>query len=475
MGLNEDSFLKTISLYKQGMSQNEISQAVGRPRRTIRRWIATYKETLPTEAIVAEPKPSASTKEPLGDKFILTSYVYGSSINTKALASMQAFAKAGYAVMVMPISLSGTAKMEHTSSRLPQLPDGVEWLINREIKNDLFTILNLVGVRQTYGHLKSVSDNYIVPSHYFEVVSTPSVFLDAVKYVITTGTCSDTHALYAHSQVGFQQKKRHRCGFLKIEKGVVEQHTFEDYDKKVDAFILGDVHLPYVSQDFFLNFIERLEEDKPSTVILHDYFDLAPISHHTYSSVEATLNRECLAKHFRNIKAQHSMLMSICMNHNVKPIIVSSNHDVHFIKGLLDRPLDKLHSKDEFELYFKLGTEFFVNGKKPVEAVLASLNVEASAIDIIDANNRFNVNGYNLQYHGDSGVNGSKWASSGISKLGVKAVVGHSHSASRIDDVLTVGTSSRLDLGYNAKGLSSWSDCNVLVRGNNAHHVIKLT
>lgn len=78
----------------------------------------------------------------------------------------------------------------------------------------------------------------------------------------------------------------------------------------------------------------------------------------------------------------------------------------------------------------------------------------------------FIVKGIELGYHGDRGPNGSRGSRTAYGRIGVKSVIGHSHSPGIRNGCYQVGTNSRLRLGYNS-GPSGWlhTDCIVYPNG----------
>jgi hypothetical protein len=75
------------------------------------------------------------------------------------------------------------------------------------------------------------------------------------------------------------------------------------------------------------------------------------------------------------------------------------------------------------------------------------------------------ISGIECGMHGDKGPNGSRGNIRGFGKIGVKSVIGHSHTPGVIDGVYQVGTSSRLRLEYSG-GPSSWMHCHCLIYPN---------
>jgi hypothetical protein len=83
----------------------------------------------------------------------------------------------------------------------------------------------------------------------------------------------------------------------------------------------------------------------------------------------------------------------------------------------------------------------------------------------------FVVMGIELGYHGDRGPNGSRGSIGGFTRIGVKTVIGHSHSPGIRDGVYQVGLNSHYGLEYRS-GPSSWLQTDCLVYANGKRTLI---
>ena len=84
----------------------------------------------------------------------------------------------------------------------------------------------------------------------------------------------------------------------------------------------------------------------------------------------------------------------------------------------------------------------------------------------------FSVNGFELNNHGDIGVNGSRGSINQYKRMATKMVNLHTHSPAREDGVLYGGTSTILRVGYNV-GASNWYNSDVIIhKDKKAQHII---
>ena len=85
----------------------------------------------------------------------------------------------------------------------------------------------------------------------------------------------------------------------------------------------------------------------------------------------------------------------------------------------------------------------------------------------------YSVEGIELSMHGDRGPNGARGARKAFDKVGVRSIVGHSHSPGITGGVYQVGTSSRYDLEY-ASGPSSWLHTHCVVYRNGKRSLLNV-
>jgi hypothetical protein len=148
-----------------------------------------------------------------------------------------------------------------------------------------------------------------------------------------------------------------------------------------------------------------------------------------------------------------------------KTIVVESNHDLALLRWLKDADWRDDPVNAEFMLEAQLECVRAVNrGEESfsiLEWVIQRKGVPPD-IQFLRQDESFTVNGIEFGLHGHLGANGSRGHPRQFTKLGPRMVTGHTHSASILDGVYTVGTSSLLDLGYNV-GPSSWSHTHCVV------------
>lgn len=83
------------------------------------------------------------------------------------------------------------------------------------------------------------------------------------------------------------------------------------------------------------------------------------------------------------------------------------------------------------------------------------------------------IKGVEVGYHGHRGPDGARGTRGAFGKVGVKTVIGHSHSPGIKDGVYQVGTSSRLGLEY-VQGPSSWLHTHCVIYRNGKRSLINI-
>ena len=78
-----------------------------------------------------------------------------------------------------------------------------------------------------------------------------------------------------------------------------------------------------------------------------------------------------------------------------------------------------------------------------------------------------------LSLHGDKGPNGARGSRSNLKRIGVKTIIGHSHSPGIDGGCYQTGTSTPLRLDYN-KGPSSWLNCHCVLYANGKRSLLPI-
>lgn len=234
--------------------------------------------------------------------------------------------------------------------------------------------------------------------------------------------------------------------------------------KEIDAAILGDIHFGEHDQevlDITLN--DLFVKLNPCQVALHDVFDGHSISHHDRKDAFAQYKKELNGKNDLGVEIEN-MLKGLEPFSKYKTIIVKSNHDVFLDRWLTDVDWRKEKTMKNSICYMKYATLLLEDVAQ--QGVIPYVIKERYPNMItLGLNDTYKVNGWELGQHGHVGASGSRGSVNQFRRLNTKMIVGHSHTCSRKDGVMSVGTSTHLRVGYN-NGPSSWAQCHAILHKN---------
>lgn len=309
------------------------------------------------------------------------------------------------------------------------------------------------------------------------------------KFLATTGAV--TLPNYTDSRAGKKGEFHHTYGFIIIEcknddtfylrqVSASPDGSFCDLVFRVDGgtinviqeipcFILGDIHAANINRDVFKKTLSFFSKVRPHNVILHDLLDGESISHHD--------KRDPVKCYAKLVSGKSSLANELKLTDSIlnellpyNPVVVSSNH-----QDWVDRWINEQDWKKDLEnspLYMEL-TLARLSGKASKGAY--AYHVEKTfgdSVKYLDRDDSFKIMGWELANHGDKGFNGSKGNLTQYSKLSTKVIVGDYHQPGRRLGALSVGTYSKLRMGYNV-GPSSWVNGGALIHPNGkAQHIL---
>lgn len=300
------------------------------------------------------------------------------------------------------------------------------------------------------------------------------------KILMTTGAITKPN--YTDTKSGKKGEFHHSYGFVVAELDgdyfhvrqvtASEDGSFYDLNVLVDdcvivenqtaeAMIFGDVHIGDHDEEALSLSIDIAKKLKVDHVVLHDIFNGKSISPHDSKSPFELLRKE--QEGLDDLLSEISDVIDFFeQNSDIDFIVVRSNHDIWLDRWLNDTDWRKSNNKMS---YLKLASEMAsdTEGKGALNVILRINNV--SNAYCLDLDESFNVNGFELGIHGHQGAGGSRGSMIQFKNLNTKNVTGHSHVPRRMNGALSVGTLTKLRLGYN-KGLSAWMQSNVIIHSN---------
>jgi hypothetical protein len=100
-------------------------------------------------------------------------------------------------------------------------------------------------------------------------------------------------------------------------------------------------------------------------------------------------------------------------------------------------------------------------------------HLRADQFRFLERDESYVVAGIELGMHGDKGPNGSRGSARNLARIGVKSVIGHTHSPQIFEGCYQVGTSTKLKLEYTS-GPSSWLNTHCVVYASGKRSLINV-
>ena len=325
------------------------------------------------------------------------------------------------------------------------------------------------------------------------------------KMMMTTGACTVQN--YSDSKAGKIGEFHHTIGARIVEIRADVFHTreinalrdgsFIDLDWEylpdgtrrpaapAEALSMGDWHYgvtdPKVIDATFGYEGSMCQVLKPKVLIWDDLLDQYARNHHDRNNPFKNIvmaeddeyDRDNLEHEVMGACLEVNYLTGEASNHlgeRVKSVINSSNHDEALTRWVLEGDW----KKDPVNARFYLETALrMANAAKMTETghstpqafhVWAQEHCDEDIV-LLGRNQSFMRKNVELGMHGDVGPNGSRGSAMNIAKIGVKTIIGHSHSPCIIDGCYQKGTSTYLSLHYTG-GPSSWMQTHCVLYAN---------
>ena len=310
------------------------------------------------------------------------------------------------------------------------------------------------------------------------------------KLILTTGAITIPN--YTDTSIGKKSEFHHQLAFVVVElddeifhvrqvsadsKGnfydlvyCVKSGEVYVYKEQIPAIIFGDLHL-YEDDEIAVNTsFDMAKLLNPEKIFLHDLVNGHSVSHHEQKDPFILMQREedgswSLQKELDNIVSWFGKYPEYNF------ISVQSNHNEFIDRWLRNEDWRKSKNKKLF-LEFANVT---ANGLSPKGIIAYYLQDKVKNLYSLALDESYNLLGWELGIHSHVGVHGSKSSPTQLKNLPVKTITGHSHVPQRTDGSLTVGTLTKLRVGYN-RGASGWLHSNVIIypNGKASHiHIIK--
>jgi len=475
----------------------QLATFIGKSRRTVSNWLKQLNMT-ETSEVKSEQFEEAKSKQldKTKKRFIITWAQNNTPVHKKFLANIEAYAdfiNAEISVIAgryrNPTSLvqSRSIKESWKDELLPYLDANRHYIhkfvsIMADIKIQPTATNPMTGLRGMSGLNSCIIGS---PKVHMEVV--PVLDSSRPKIMMTTGAVTNKN--YTDSTSGKKGEFHHTFGFVIVEidgddrfyARQITANTNGDFtdlfykvkdrqiipNNKIEAIILGDVHVGDTDPVVLRTTTELMSKLKPKYTVLHDLFNGSSINHHEADNPIIQYRKEIT--NANSLKTEiDNMLEWIDSMKQYNLVVVRSNHD-----DFLDRWILKADWKKDVKnsLEYMTYTKLLLENKAPKGLIPYIIDQKFPDVKTLGIDESFKVKNWELGAHGDLGSNGSRSSILQYRQLSSKIIVGHYHSPQRKDGALSVGTSTKLRIGYN-KGASSWMNSHVIIHEDGkAQHI----
>ena len=473
----------------------------GKSERTVRKWCKKLgfkekQEVEPEQYTKAKAKQHSDEKK----RFIISWAQNNTPVHKKLLRNIEAYADFIDAEILViagryrnPTSIwsQNNQNEEHWGEEVQPYLDA-----NRHDVHRFVSIMSDIKVQPTAVNpmtgMQALSgvNSCIFGSPKVQLEMIPVLEGNKPKIMLTTGAV--TMKNYTDAKAGKVGEFHHTFGFAIVEikddeTFFVRQVTADDKSgnftdliyqvhdgsisqiNSIAAAVLGDLHYGHHDQQVIETTLKFLDKVKPNHVVLHDVFDGDSISHHQMKDPFIQYGKEITRTNDLE-KEVNTMMVGLEPFEKFKNVvIVRSNHDDFLDRWLKNEDWKKQPTYKNSRLYMKYSDILLEQyGKDPynVKGVIPTLiNEKFPKFKTLGRSASYRVKGWELGQHGDIGSSGSKGSLQQFRKLNTKIIVGHYHKPERKDGALSVGTSTRLRVGYN-QGASQWLQSHVIIHND---------
>lgn len=359
-----------------------------------------------------------------------------------------------------------------------------------DIKTQPTASAPLQGFETLTGHKSAIIGH---PKLQTRAVPTPQSKM--AKLLMTTGAVTEKN--YIPSKAGKKGEHHHTFGACVVEVSgkkfhlrrinAVRDGSFCDLDGEyradgyktglsIAALVMGDTHQKFIDPKVEAATFGRggiVATLRPGKLVWHDVYDQYNGNHHHRGEVFINY-----AKHrFGHTNLRTELEQTFAFVDRVAPpgvenIFVPSNHPdalARWIKETDPRqdPENCVFWAETFQAMCA-ATRWTESGGRTIDpfAYWGQRMLKKAQARFPGRNDSVLIRGIDVNHHGDAGPNGARGTAKSFTKIGVKSIIGHSHTPGEENGVIQVGTNSRLDLEYQ-RGPSSWmhADCIIYENG----------
>lgn len=445
-----------------------------------------------------------------GKKFVITSAQNATPVHSGFLASVLNYCDVNDAqLIVVPYRYKNPTSIWSINS------EGDEWWVSEVEPYLSDEVLSLANNLVLLGNIKVqptasepitgfegfTGSNSTIIGHPKVQFKTVPTLEDLPKILTTTGAITVPN--YTDSKAGWKGAFHHCISALVVEidsagqfhirhiHGNLKTGHFYDldafytetdvtYGNRIEALVCGDIHAEFIDPDVekatFTGDSGISNTLKPKYFVFHDLPDYYARNHHHRGNDIINAGKHMYNIHNNVEEGLQSAADFIdrVSRDGTQNIIVKSNHDEAFDRWLREADIRGDYENARFYYYMKYHQ---MKNIEPHDTGFRSIDPfefwchnpdrypglkNLDKTKFLSRDMSFNINGIELGFHGDVGVNGTRGNVKNLSKLSTKIIIGHGHSPSIHEGCYMVGVSSRLDLEYK-RGPSTWLHTHAIV------------
>ena len=458
----------------------------------------------PDEQKVFQRKLRPGTK-----RFLITAAQNATPVHKDFWAALQVAAKHLHAeILVIPL------RYKNATSRWTASQENAEWwdkavtpyLWNTRRKlNENIVVLGDLKTQPTASsplmgfEAMTGSESGVIGHTKLQLRVIPSPSNKFPKILTTTGACTVPN--YTDSKAGKLGEFHHMLGAVVIEiessKTFHMRHlsankdgSFSDLDilyttlgasaaPQAEALIMGDTHVDYVcpkvvSATFGKHGI--VSAVNPKKLIWHDLLDGYAVNPHHFGNPFNAYAKRHSGKDNVSAEVQRAIEFVRRYTGTSESIIVASNHDAFLQRWILSTDW----RSDPTNAHFYLTTALaMLNGTRLGNAGTTYPNpfdywmqkANDRRIRTLGTDEALTICGVELSMHGHLGPNGSRGSIKNLRRVGLRSIIGHSHTPGIDEGCTQVGTSTRLRLEYTI-GPSSWLNAHCILHADGKRQLI---
>jgi len=438
--------------------------------------------------------------------FVVTTAVADSSPHSGFLAAMDTYSKARNAQLVIMPCESTTNSFQNKTAVFASVFNDPKYLFvssDTHLNNNLSLCSIQVSAKQIrpitgLSRIGNREGSFVFASTKQFLEFVPSGNKRGTNYsIMTTGACTlpqyytDT---FVSKRLSYIAEKDHTIGAIIVEIEDDNYFHFRQIQADVDGsfidlgtqynpdgtteqvnvnLILGDLHGINVDGDALNAVVQLVRDMKVDRIFLHDTFDGYSVNHHVSTIAEKAMRASTDTSNLVwELRQTFDIVKTI--DNAITPgeiVIVKSNHDEfltrylqegryvgdaenHYVSLLIARAL--FENKDTLSYGFEVVGE-------PVP----------NHWTFLDRTSSYKIGDVECGSHGDLGLNGSKASLATLEKVYGNCVIGHAHTAAIHRGVFRVGTTCKLDMGYN-RGPTSWTHTSCLIYDNGQRQLVNV-